>query len=151
MATHSSILAQRIPWTEEPGGLQFIGLQSLTQLKQLSTHSTFYFKKCFHLYCYFNNCYLTMKIYQSGSQEESADSFKESVHVCTVIYDSLQPHTLQPTRLPYPWNFPGKNTAVDCHFLLLGIFPTQGQNLRFLHWQWILYHCAIWETLNKFN
>ena len=27
MAIHSSILAQRIPWTEEPGGLQFIGLQ----------------------------------------------------------------------------------------------------------------------------
>ena len=27
MATHSSILAWRIPWTEEPGGLQFIGLQ----------------------------------------------------------------------------------------------------------------------------
>ena len=26
MATHSSILAWRIPWTEEPGGLQFIGL-----------------------------------------------------------------------------------------------------------------------------
>ena len=27
MATHSSILAWRLPWTEEPGGLQFIGLQ----------------------------------------------------------------------------------------------------------------------------
>ena len=27
MATHSSVLAWRIPWTEEPGGLQFIGLQ----------------------------------------------------------------------------------------------------------------------------
>ena len=27
MATHSSILALRIPWTEEPGGLQFMGLQ----------------------------------------------------------------------------------------------------------------------------
>ena len=27
MATHSSILAWRIPWTEEPGGLQFIGLK----------------------------------------------------------------------------------------------------------------------------
>ena len=26
MATHSSILAWKIPWTEEPGGLQFIGL-----------------------------------------------------------------------------------------------------------------------------
>ena len=27
MATHSSILAWRIPWTEEPGGLQYMGLQ----------------------------------------------------------------------------------------------------------------------------
>ena len=27
MATHSSILAWEIPWTEKPGGLQFVGLQ----------------------------------------------------------------------------------------------------------------------------
>ena len=27
MATHSSVLAYRIPWTEEPGGLQSMGLQ----------------------------------------------------------------------------------------------------------------------------
>ena len=34
MATHSSILAQRIPWTEEPGGLQSMGVtKSWTQLK----------------------------------------------------------------------------------------------------------------------
>ena len=32
MATHSSILAGRIPWTEEPGGLQSMGSQSQTQL-----------------------------------------------------------------------------------------------------------------------
>ena len=33
MATHSGILAWRIPWTEEPGGLRFMGLQkSRTQL-----------------------------------------------------------------------------------------------------------------------
>ena len=32
MATHSSILAWRIPWTEEPGKLQSMGLQSWTQL-----------------------------------------------------------------------------------------------------------------------
>ena len=31
MATHSSILAWRIPWTEEPGGLQFLGLQRVRQ------------------------------------------------------------------------------------------------------------------------
>ena len=30
MATHSSILVWRIPWTEEPGGLQSTGLQSWT-------------------------------------------------------------------------------------------------------------------------
>ena len=30
MATHSSVLAWRIPWTEEPGGLQTMGLQSQT-------------------------------------------------------------------------------------------------------------------------
>ena len=32
MATHFSILAQRIQWTEEPGGLQSMGSQSQTQL-----------------------------------------------------------------------------------------------------------------------
>ena len=39
MATYSSILAWRIPWTEEPGELQSIGLQSRTRLKQLSMHA----------------------------------------------------------------------------------------------------------------
>ena len=40
MATHASILTWRISWTEEPGGLQFIGSQkSWTQLKWLSTHA----------------------------------------------------------------------------------------------------------------
>ena len=32
--------------------------------------------------------------------------------------DSVQPHRWQPTRLPCPWDFPGKNTGVGCHFLL---------------------------------
>ena len=39
MAAHSSILAWRILWTEEPGGLQSIGLQSQLQLKRLSMHA----------------------------------------------------------------------------------------------------------------
>ena len=30
------------------------------------------------------------------------------------------------------WDFPGKNTGVDCHFLLQGIFPTQVLNLSLL-------------------
>ena len=32
-----------------------------------------------------------------------------------------------------PWNYPGKNTEVSCHFLLQGIFPTQGLNLYCMH------------------
>ena len=32
--------------------------------------------------------------------------------------DSVQPHRQQPTRLPYPWDSPGNNTGVGCHFLL---------------------------------
>ena len=32
--------------------------------------------------------------------------------------DSVRPHRQQPTRLPRPWNSPGKNTGVGCHFLL---------------------------------
>ena len=31
---------------------------------------------------------------------------------------TLQPHRWQTTRLPHPWDSPGKNTAVGCHFLL---------------------------------
>jgi len=32
--------------------------------------------------------------------------------------DSVRPHRLQPTRLPRPWDSPGKNTGVGCHFPL---------------------------------
>ena len=46
----------------------------------------------------------------------------------------FQPHGLQPTRLLCSWDFPGKNTGVGCHFLLQGIFLTQGLNLCLLHW-----------------
>ena len=32
--------------------------------------------------------------------------------------DSVRPHRRQPARLPHPWDSPGKNTGVGCHFLL---------------------------------
>ena len=44
------------------------------------------------------------------------------------VPDSLRPHGLQPTRLLPPWDSLGKSTGVGCHFLLQGIFPTQGSN-----------------------
>ena len=36
----------------------------------------------------------------------------------SVVSDSWRPHGLWPTRLLRPWDFPGKNTGVGCHFLL---------------------------------
>ena len=38
--------------------------------------------------------------------------------VTSVVSNSVQPHTWQPTRLLCPWDPPGKNIGVGCHFLL---------------------------------
>ena len=38
--------------------------------------------------------------------------------VTSVVSDSVWPHRRQPIRLPRPWDSPGKNTGVGCHFLL---------------------------------
>ena len=40
---------------------------------------------------------------------------------CLVMADSLRPHGLWPIRLLHPWDFPSKNTGLDCHFLLHNI------------------------------
>ena len=58
-------------------------------------------------------------------------------HVCLVLSNSATPRTVA-TRLFNPWHFPGKNPGVGCHFLLQGIFLTQGSNpylLHLPHWQ----------------
>ena len=47
----------------------------------------------------------------------------------------LQSHRLQPARLLYPWDSPGKNTGVGCHVLFQGFFLTQGLNPHLLQWQ----------------
>ena len=85
MATHSSILAWRSPWTEEPGGLQSMGSQRVGHNWASNTHTLYLF---------------------SGSVS------------CLVMSNSLWPHGLQPARLLCPWDSPGQNTGVGCHFLL---------------------------------
>ena len=40
----------------------------------------------------------------------------------------VTPWTVAPPRLLCPWDFPGKNTGIGCHFLLQGFFLTQGSN-----------------------
>ena len=70
--------------------------------------------------------------------------FSENYVTVVVIQScpTLQSHGLSPTRLLCPWNSPGKNTWVDYHFLLQGIFPTQGSNLGPLHCRQIRYHLS---------
>ena len=60
----------------------------------------------------------------------------------SVVSDSLWPHGLWHTRLLYLWNFLGKSTGLGCHFLLQGIFPTQGSNPGLPHWGQVLYHLS---------
>ena len=61
-----------------------------------------------HMYLYF---YIHMNIYVHIYKPAACQ-------VASVVSDSVRPHGLQPTRLLRPWDFPGKNTGVGCHFLL---------------------------------
>ena len=54
----------------------------------------------------------------------------------------LRPHGLWPSRLLCPWDCPGQNAGVSCHFLLEGIFLAQGSNPSLLHCRWILYRLS---------
>ena len=78
---------------------------------------------------------LQAKFYQESDLSEPGPC---AVLSGSVVSDSLRLHGLQPARLLCPWDFPGKNSGVGCHFLLQGIFPTPGSNpclLYLLHWQ----------------
>ena len=50
--------------------------------------------------------------------------------------NSVQPHRLQPTRLPRPWDSPGKNTGVGCHFLLQCMKMKSFSHVRLLVTPW---------------
>ena len=56
--------------------------------------------------------------YCSGVPLLSPDRMLAAAAVASVASDSVQPYRRQPTRLRRPWDSPGKNTGVRCHFLL---------------------------------
>ena len=75
-------------WTEDPGGYSPWGRKE-SDMTELLTFS------CSLSLCYAMPCWVTL-----------------------VVSDSVRPHRRQPTRLPRPWDSPGKNTGVGCHFRL---------------------------------
>ena len=54
---------------------------------------------------------------------EYYESESEVAQLCPTLCNPMQPK-----RLLCPWDFPGENTGVGCHFLLQEIFPTRGSN-----------------------
>ena len=72
--------------------------------------------------------YCSAAVFAPGHTSPWAIKHKETVRVRAVAksFPAPPPRGLWATRLLSPWNFPGKNTGVGCHFLLLGIFPSQG-------------------------
>ena len=118
--TPSSTLAWKISWTDEPGGLQSTGSQRVRHLLSDFTF-TFHFRAL-----------------EKEMATHSSVLLVALILCCLVVKSCpslLQPHGLEPARLLCPWNSPGKNIGVGCHFLLQGIFPTKRSNPCLLHWQ----------------
>ena len=148
LATHFSILAGRMPRTEEPGGLQLMGLQrvghhwmtntftftceltrsnldkalpNLFSLKPVVpvTELTFFFSfLSFFTWHFSKKLPKEIKEFKILPYWEVKWSENRSV-----VSNSLWPHGLYS-----PWNSPGQNTGVGSLFLLQGIFTTQGSN-----------------------
>ena len=87
---------------------------------------------CMYIYKHIWNVYTYIYIYIYETLNSDYICLSKWVLSCSVMSDSLRPHGLSLTKLLCSWDFPGKNTWVGCHFLLWGIFPIQGLNLRLL-------------------
>ena len=121
MAKRSSILAWEIP--EEPGGLQSMGLQRAG--RDWETEHTLNLQICSFLKWTFwevASCWVLFPIFPCtvplSTEPKKSVSFpppESSLRHCLLL---VRPHRRQRTRLPHPWDSPGKNTGVGCHFLL---------------------------------
>ena len=98
MAIHSNILAWRIPGTGEPGGLPCMGSHRVRHDWSDSAVAAAYNSMNIFQMTHVGCCYCCW--------------------VTSVVSDSVRPHRWQPTRMPCPWDSPGKKTGVGCHFLL---------------------------------
>ena len=72
-------------------------------------------------HCFMDQAFLSSQTLNSGRTRTSFTSIVPASAAASKSLQScptLQPHKRQPTRLSRPWDSPGKNTGVGCHFLL---------------------------------
>ena len=94
-----------------------------------------FFSDFFFLYWGIYNIVLVLSVKKSDSVKRVCVCVCRVCVLLLVMSNSLRPYGLWPAGLLCPWDFPGKSNGVSSHFLLQGIFPTQGSNPCLLHWQ----------------
>ena len=142
MATHSSILAWRISWSEEPGGLQYMGSQRV-RCSWVTGHSTVQGTQA-DVWQHLQPVSISgdkaglgnreaqwneqLNLIFLTSDQELVPGRMQTGHLgqgycacCCPVAQScltlLQPHGLEPSRLLRPRDFPGKNTGVGCQVI----------------------------------
>ena len=121
-ATHSSILALKIPWTSPWGPKELDTTEQLSFSLSLSRPD-----------CSGGLAFLWWEFLcgNLNLQWLLLVQFSSVAQSCLTLCDP----TDKLARLLSPWDFPGNTTGVGCHFLLQGIFLTQGSNPSLLHSQ----------------
>ena len=131
MKPHSSTLACKIPWTEEPGRLQSMGSLRVGHTEQLPFH--------FSLSCIGEG---NGNPLQCSCLENPRDRGAWWAAIYGVIQSQTRLKWLSSSsssRLLCLWDSAGKSTGVGCHAFLQRIFPTQGSNPGLPHYRQILY------------
>ena len=113
--------------------------QSRTRLKRLSSSSSYVEQQ-------HSSKPRKAEIALKGASDRTSNIYLCCCCVCLGASDSCNPircqsHSL-PARLLCPWDSPGKNAGVSCHFLLQEIFLTQESNPGLLHCRQTLYQLS---------
>ena len=107
-------------WTGRPGLLQFMGSQRVghgwaTELNWICYNYSLFKIKSAQKIITKTQWKLALILHYVMTGTSSCCC---CCQVASVVSNSVRSHRQQPTRLPHPWDSPGKNTGVGCHFLL---------------------------------
>ena len=152
MATHSSVLACKIPWTKEPGGLLSMGWHRVGHDLSDLAAAVVGWKIISFAYCIIIT--KEKEWYQDKTeahypmfQREEINHSRNCPHVkFQISVKESESHSVVSTSLKFfghsPWNSLGQNTGVGSLFLLQGIFPSQGSSPGLLHCRWMFYQLS---------